>query len=234
MTLTIALATARQRFTSPFRLVLLAFTFLPWHLGALLSHQFQVSSEVMLFGFILTAGVIGQEVSSGVLQLVFARPVKRWEYVIGRWLGVALPASALAIVFVLSLAGVVSLSGGALEWKSVMRALLEAPFRVFGISAVLLMFSAAVKGLGDLAVWAMVGIVGGIVGGFGGSRGWKWLARAAEELGNFLSPCLSWSGPFSGGTWPLQDAVAWCSTVAICLTIAIVLVNRKELSYGST
>jgi len=50
---------------------------------------------------ILAAGIIGQDVSSGVLQLVLARPVTRREYVVSRWLSVSLMGGLLASAQVL-------------------------------------------------------------------------------------------------------------------------------------
>ena len=44
----------------------------------------------------IAAGTIGQDVSSGVLQLLFARPVRRSEYVLSRWIGIVALVSARA------------------------------------------------------------------------------------------------------------------------------------------
>ena len=49
------------------------------------------------FAVLLGAGIIGQDMSSGTLQLLFARPVTRGEYVLSRWLGASLGASCLVL-----------------------------------------------------------------------------------------------------------------------------------------
>jgi ABC-type transport system involved in multi-copper enzyme maturation permease subunit len=46
------------------------------------------------YGVVFAAGSIGQDVSSGTLQLLLARPVTRPQYVVNRWLGAGLLATA--------------------------------------------------------------------------------------------------------------------------------------------
>src|SRR4029079_16239697 len=46
----------------------------------------RILGGVLWNGLLFGAGIIGLEASTGVLQLVFARPVTRAEYVLSRWL----------------------------------------------------------------------------------------------------------------------------------------------------
>src|SRR5262249_47296609 len=55
------------------------------------------------YGMVLAAGAIGQDISSGTLQLLLARPVTRPGYVMSRWIAAGFGASVLYI-------GIVALS----------------------------------------------------------------------------------------------------------------------------
>ena len=90
MNATLLLSFWRQRFTSPIRLVLLAVAFgVPLLILVFMpSAGFTPLGDTTGLALIFAVGMIGQDLSSGVLQLLFARPVRRAEYVVSRWLGV--------------------------------------------------------------------------------------------------------------------------------------------------
>ena len=109
----IVIAAIQQRLRSPVRMMLIAMTFgFPllgsWFAPAL---GFQGISNGFYFAVMLSAGLIGQDVSAGVLQLLFARPVRRWEYVFSRWFAFSLMAVALVAVQVAIGASFLALRG---------------------------------------------------------------------------------------------------------------------------
>ena len=86
----------RQRLGSPMRILITLFFFsFPLLFAVFTSNLNVVQNAAGPFALILAAGAIGQDVASGVLQLVFARPVARAEYVLARWLACVLGASTL-------------------------------------------------------------------------------------------------------------------------------------------
>jgi len=107
----------RHRLRSPVRLALMftafAFSLLPVLIERSLLRLGETSA--VMFAVIAAAGAIGQDVSSGVVQLTFARPVVRWRYVIARWLGATLLAGAAGVALVVAGMITVVARGGTFE-----------------------------------------------------------------------------------------------------------------------
>ena len=60
-----------------------------------------------------------------------------------------------------------------------------------------------------------------------------WLARAGVEIGRFVAPALDLNALFGGGQISWFDVVSYFSTVTLCVALAIVILNRRELSYAT-
>jgi ABC-type transport system involved in multi-copper enzyme maturation permease subunit len=231
----IALTFARQRARSPMRLILSAAVFGFGVLSVLFTGSLGALDKGAMgaFGFIMAAGLIGQEVSSGVLTLAFARPLRRADWVLGRWLGASALATALVVLQVL-LGGAISLARhGDPSLSLVAQKLLEGGLAATGASAVLLMFSALVPGLGDLGLVLLSTLMSSVMGMIGNHYQIGWLSRASLEIGNALRASLDLAPFFGQGSISWFDVVSYFSTIAICLVVAIHAINRKELSYAS-
>ena len=59
------------------------------------SGSHDLEDPVLVLALILGAGSIGRDLSSGVLALLFARPIVRTTYVIAKWTAVSLAAGTL-------------------------------------------------------------------------------------------------------------------------------------------
>lgn len=225
----------RQRLTSPIRVALLgAITGFP-----LLGIVFMRGAGLSVLGdsqgavLVLGAGMIGQDVSNGVLQLLFARPVRRPDYVVSRWLGVAIAASAVAL---LQLAAAVALMAARGATPPAQEVLLFGAARVlqsFGLAAVLALLSSLIPGFGDLALYLLSSMVFGVVQMVGRFKGWGWVDRLGAELLASLQPSIDVARLIEASPLPWYPIVAYASTVTLCLALAIVAVNRRELSYAS-
>jgi len=231
----LVLAFARQRLTSPMRLVLAASAFGIGVFTVLFTGSLEAlgKSELGLFGLVFAAGLIGQEVSSGVLTLVFARPIRRAEYVLGRWLGACALGSAFVLLEVLAATGAALLRHGHPSPLSIAIKLLEGVLAVSGSSAVLLMFSSLVGGLGDLGLMLLTSVLGSALSGVAGRFQLGWLARASEEIQRFISASIDLAPMVAQGAPPWFAIASYVSTLAICLVVAIWAVNRKQLSYAA-
>ena len=232
---TVMLTLARQRANSPMR-VILAVAFFGFGVAGVLftgSLGSLARGQMSAFGFLAAAGLIGQEVSSGVLTLAFARPMRRAEWVVGRWLGASALAAALIVLQVLVAVAASSMRHGDPTFQAAALKILDGVLASTGLCAVLLMFSSLVPGLGDLGLLLLGTFLGGGLSAAGMHYEIPWVARAGTEIQTFLGASLD-PGPFFG-----QGAVSWfavasyLSTLAICLVVAIHAVNRKELSYAS-
>ena len=223
----------RQRLSSPMRILMALFFFSFPLLYAIFSGSIQtVANAAGPFAVLLAAGAIGQDVSSGVLQLVFARPVKRAEYVMARWLACVSGATLIcAVQLLLAVLGIVARGGhvGALD-AAVM--LLEDALAAGAIVAVVLMLSAMLKGLSDLALYLLGLLFAQIVGMVAGAKHWEWLAIAAAEISNTLSPKPDLAWMAGHGDPSFMGLALVLSTIALGLAAAITLVSRRELSYA--
>src|SRR5919198_2264006 len=99
MNATLIVASIRQRLSSPIRMALLAALFV----FPLLPVAFAPAAGLWFLGdslgiaLVLAAGAIGSDVSAGVLLLLFARPVRRSEYVLSRWCALGLGAALVRL-----------------------------------------------------------------------------------------------------------------------------------------
>lgn len=128
-----------------------------------------LSSFLALF---LSVGAIAGEVESGALHAVLARPIRRWELVVGRWL-----AGALMIgVYVVAMAGAVLLVSWAISGYEAPRPVDSTALMVLG--AVLLLT------LGVFGSTLLSTIANGVV--LFSLFALAWLAGIIEVLGTVL------------------------------------------------
>jgi hypothetical protein len=234
MNLALMVALWRQRLTSPMRLALLG-TMLGFPLLAVafMHGGLSVLGSSQGIVLVLGAGMIGQDVSSGVLQLLFARPVRRPHYVVSRWLGVAIAASAVALLQIAIALPMMAARGSA---PSAQEALLYAAGRVlesFGLAAVLALLSSLAPGFGDLALYLLFTLTAGVVQMAGRMKQWGWADRLGGELLASLQPTIDVGRLIAASPLPWYPIIAYASTLTLCLALAIVAVNRRELSYAS-
>jgi ABC-type transport system involved in multi-copper enzyme maturation permease subunit len=235
MTGTLVTAFLRQRFTSPMRAVLL----LVVAGGPLFPVMFAPATGFSMLGggsllaLILGGGMIGQDVSAGTLPLLLARPVSRTRYVVARWLGVILGAWLIVALQGLCAASIMLARGAAVPWRDGALFLANGAFEVIGMASLLAVLSALMNGLGDLGLLLLLFMSRQALGMVAQVRSSAPLLRAAEELGRLIGPKLE-LGPFFGPA-PVSwfEVVSYFSTVTLCLALAILIVNRRELSYAS-
>jgi ABC-2 family transporter protein len=224
-----------QRFTSPARLVFLAFIagFPLLILLAVPATGLTAVGTAINIVLVLAAGMIGQDVSSGVLQLLLVRPIRRWEYVVSRWLAVAFASLGVALLQLACAWAILALRGYAPEPRAVGELAVAHLIVSFGGAATFTLLSALVTGLGDLGIWAVGAILAQATQGIGQMMQRPWVTRGGHELERLLSPAVDIAALFGRAPFPWYDAAAVVSNLAVCLVLAILLLNRKELSYAS-
>jgi len=230
---TIFLTTLRQRFSSPVRLLLVAVVLLfPVGFAMLAGPAaLQAARAGGVFAFLLGAGILGQESSSGVFQLLFARPVRRWEYVVSRWLAVSAGACALVIVQV-ALVCLVLASKGLPESHELLILVAEQMLSAIGTTSVILLYSSFLSGVGDVLGILMTAIAGQVLNGIGQLRQSEAMVRVATEITRFVTPQLALGSQWSSGV-PWFDLFSYLSTVTLSVAVAVVALNRREISYAS-
>ena len=231
---TLVHAFLRQRLSSPMRLVLLAMQMcFPLIAVALTKSMLPLGSSGFWFAFTFAAGAIGQDVSSGTLQLLLARPVTRPSYVVSRWLACAMAGVALVVLQLLLATMVMMLRGTHPDGLDLVRLLLENSASALAGSTFMIMLSTLASGLGDVALYFLSYVTVGLGASLAQYKNWLALQRVFGELSGVVEPKLGFAWLQLGGTPPWYPLAAWASTLTLCLAIAIARMNRRELSYGT-
>jgi ABC-type transport system involved in multi-copper enzyme maturation permease subunit len=236
MNLTLVLATLRQRFTSPIRLlIVLLFGWMPM-IPILMAPRagFAALGDCYFLALALATGMIGQDLSSGTLQLLLARPVTRAQYVFSRWGAVAAGTFLITVLQALVAALIMTLRGAPVPWGEAALLLGNSALLALGTAAVMALLSTLAAGLGDLGLLFMIFLSAQVLEKVGMFKSWEWLVRGAGELLRALKPELDLAPFFHGGPVAWLAVVSYLSTVTLCLGLAVVVMNRRELSYASS
>jgi ABC-type transport system involved in multi-copper enzyme maturation permease subunit len=222
----------RQKFGSPGLVVALAVLALVQTFG--LAHGagpsgFTVANWAI---FVLAAGSVSRDVASGALQMILSRPIRRTQYLFGRYVGI-LVAFALFLVFTSLLAFIVvhlTAPGAAAEVSPARLASLTGETFLSGAfpAAILLFFSTFLPGIADLLGLLILYMVVHLPGS-AGSVLWR-VAEAAREN---MVPDVSWNEALRGQGTALAAAGRWVFALTVYLALAAVVFSRRELPYGN-
>lgn len=230
---TLVTAFLRQRLTSPMRLGLL-FLMTVFPLGGVaITGQLSVLAGIAgPIAFILAAGAVGQDLSSGTLTLLFVRPVTRLEYILSRWSAATIGALGVCLFTYLLATLVMVLRGTPPQAAAMAQMVLDALTTTAGVSAVIVALSTCAGGLADVALFGAIVFMVQMFTLLAQLKQWDWLARACTEVQYLMWPELSFAWAFQH-TPPSWFAIAsWASTVALALALANLRMNRRELSYA--
>lgn len=210
----------------------------------------------MTAGF-LAAPAIGADIESGVAQALLARPIRRADFVLGRWLGLAVVVAGYALAAGLGEIGAVQFASGYGPPDP-----LGAVVYLAAQAIVLLTFALALStrlptiAAGAISIVAFgLGWMAGVLGGVGGYLGVPALTRASDATHVLLPTDLLWRGvvfsleppavilalagrqarifeanPFFASSPPEAAAVAWSvGWVVLALGAAVALLRRREI-----
>jgi hypothetical protein len=182
--------------------------------------------------FVLAAGSVSRDVSSGALQMILSRPIRRTQYLFGRYVGI-LVSFALFLVFTSLLAFVVvhlAAPGEAAEVSPARLATLTVETFLSGAfpAAILLFFSTFLPGIADLLGLLILYIVLHLPGSAGSV-----LWRVAEVARENMLPDVSWNRALGGKGLALAAAGRWVFALTVYLALAVVVFSRRELPYGN-
>jgi ABC-type transport system involved in multi-copper enzyme maturation permease subunit len=157
---------------------------------------FMFSFVLAMTGAFLAAPAIASDIESGVAQAVLARPIRRSEFLLGRWLGLAFVLTAYAVVAGLLETYAVGFVSGYLPPNPVSAALHLAAEGIVLLTFGLLLstrLAAIAGGAVSIVVFGlawMLGVLGGVGAFFGVD-----VLRTAADVGNVLLPTdLLWRG----------------------------------------
>jgi ABC-type transport system involved in multi-copper enzyme maturation permease subunit len=182
-----------------------------------------------LFAVLLGAGVVGREVSSGALALVFTRPIRRRDYVLAQWMAVSVAAAVASIAAVAVGIGRQGLGDAAGVSASVAGQLLAS----LGTAAVMVALSSFSRGYADAGLWLVTMGITSMVRLYGMSTSRAWASRVGHDLQSLLMPTIDVEQLRQTVDLPLFAVVSYLSTVATAIAVAVWCLNRRELSYGN-
>jgi ABC-type transport system involved in multi-copper enzyme maturation permease subunit len=195
-------------------------------------------SLVALLAIITGCGPIGPELSSGTLQLILVKPVKRWVYLVSRVTGVVLAVWIAAIV-----AAVCELVGRAM-WSDALalptigialgNALADAIFTV----SLLTLLGSLTRAYFNVAIYLAVQFAFAAANGFFG-----FMRNSGTAIGRFLNEHIAIERAFLfvdrnlfpefppgfNRDWLLMVL----SNAAIALVLACLAFRRREVPYGA-
>jgi ABC-type transport system involved in multi-copper enzyme maturation permease subunit len=187
------------------------------------------SLMVVLF----SSGIVSRDARSGTLQMLLARPIRRSDYLLGRYLGVlTLEACFLAAAFLIAWAT------GALSHHAVpVRETLLSGAGYFLQSslyaALILCFSTFVAGYGDVLTYVLLWVLMGAGIQIGRALELPRLRTVFEFLKNQILPEPGWAKILSAQKWLAPEAGAWALAVAGFLALAALIFSRRQFSYAS-
>jgi ABC-type transport system involved in multi-copper enzyme maturation permease subunit len=181
--------------------------------------------------FVLAAGSVSRDVSSGALQMILSRPIRRTQYLFGRYLGILVAfALFLVVTSLLVLAVRLGAPGAAAAISPFRLARMAGQTFLSGAfpAAILLFFSTFLPGIADLLGLLVLYMVLHLPAA-GGSA----LARASETARENMLPEVSWTEALTGQGTALAAAGRWVFALTVYLALAAVVFSRRELPYGN-
>jgi hypothetical protein len=180
--------------------------------------------------FVLAAGSVSRDVSSGALQMILSRPIRRTEYLFGRYLGIlAGYAAFLAVTSALAFLAVNAIPTGEadLTLPGLSVAAGGAFFAGAFQAAILLFFSTFLPGIADLLGLLMLYLILNL-------PPWKtpWLRDAARLARENLTPIVPWNDVLRGHGILGAATGRWVFALCVYLALAAVVFCRRELPYG--
>jgi len=157
---------ARIRVLYGILVVVLGLNLLSIVLGQMATHEeARVARDVGLMGMSmfgsLTAIFLGvfllfTEVQRRTIHAIVSKPIERWEFVVGKYAGMALILTVLVALFGVAMAGTLALEGVAIS-SAVVKAIVLAWFEVLTVAAIAIFFSSFstpfMSGIFALAMW---------------------------------------------------------------------------------
>jgi ABC-type transport system involved in multi-copper enzyme maturation permease subunit len=145
---------------------------------------------ISLFGS-LTAIFLGvfllyTEVQRRTIHAIVSKPIERWEFVVGKYTGMALILTVLVVLFGLAMIGMLIWQGVGVS-GAVLRAIVLAWFEVLTVAAIAIFFSSFstpfLSGIFALAMWVIGRLTPDIQNATSAASDWiRWTSRVALEI----------------------------------------------------
>ncbi|HEY6066408.1 MAG TPA: hypothetical protein VIY96_09645 [Thermoanaerobaculia bacterium] len=226
----------RQRFGSPGLVIALAVLGLVQLLG--LAAQGAAAGFAMAGWAILVvaAGSVSRDVSSGALQMILSRPIRRTQYLFGRYFGILLSfglfllaTSALSFLFIhLVVLRAPRAGAGDFSAAGLAAGAGDAFFTGALQAAILLLFSTFLPGIADLLGLLLLYLVLNLPQ----LSQAAWLRNAGERARENMMPPVEWTRVLRGDGLLGAATGRWVFALTVYLVLAAIVFSRRELPYG--
>lgn len=226
----------RQKLGSPLILIVMAAFALLSMIPLVASGGRADTGASLIVLFVLAAGSISRDASSGALQMILARPIRRAEYLFGRFLGIAAAfALFLLVTFVLAIMMpkiFPFLASTDVDAAATARALTGSFLQGMLVAAMLVFFSTFLPGYADVLAFFLLGLLLGVPEVLAGWLKTPWLARAGKAIHENVSPTVPWDEVLRGDNVLREVTGRYVLALVVFLAAALVLFSRREFAYG--
>jgi ABC-type Na+ efflux pump permease subunit len=188
-----------------------------------------LGSSGYLILLVLGAASVSKDASTGALQMILARPIRRTDYLFGRYLGIlcgfaAFMAACAALGVSVKMAW--KPDGPALAPLAVLANMGYGTLWAAQIAAVLVFFSTFLPGYGDAIALVALEVLLSL------QTNAAWIQKPVEAIRRELLPVVPWERVFDGDPAALSVAGRAVLASALYLAAAAVIFARREFAYG--
>jgi len=177
---------------------------------------------------VLAAASVSRDASSGALQMILARPIRRTDYLFGRYLGIVLAflAFTLASVGIGLVVRAVWGPRGSLAPLELAEGIGFATLWAAQMSAALVFFSTFLPGYGDVIALLVIQIFLSL------RTNVTWMVKTSQAIERELLPAVSWERVLHGEPEAVAASGRAVLAAMLFLAAAAVVFSRREFAYG--
>ena len=178
---------------------------------------------------VLAAACVAKDASGGALQMILARPIRRTDYLFGRYFGIVVGFAAFLLAC--SLLGVVAkaawdVAGPPLSPRAMLAGLGSGTLWAAQSAAVFLFFSTFLPGYGDAAAFLGLQFLLSV------QTSAPWYQKLTETVRREVIPAVPWEKAFGGDLAALAAAGRGVLATVVFLAAASLIFARREFAYG--
>ena len=222
----IILTTIKERLTNIVRLIiLLGIMVVQTATYIIIGKDYGDLSDAMVFTLVMGAGIIGQDISRGVLQLLFVRPIKRANYILSKWLAISILGFSASLFQIAILVLKLYIEQEKISGAALANVVVGRLFICLATAALLSLFSTLAPGMADIVIYLIIIMIVQGLRVLGQTYGFNFMVQLSYPLEFFVNPTINIHTT-------LTTLMACLFNISLCLLIASVVINRREISYA--
>ena len=188
---------------------------------------------------VIAAGSVSKDASSGALQMILVRPLRRTDYLFGRYLGILtafgiflLATILLGILISATILPALHVQAAPLTFPTLVRGLADSFLSAMLFCAAMVFYSTFLPGYGDAVAVFLVPVFLSVLGQLGTGLQKPWMTRAFRVIDENVVPEVNWEAVFQGQS-PLGAPMGRWALALTCFLLAAALVfSKREFAYG--